>query len=78
MSKELADRIVECGVGYTRAFSDGIYYCISSPNEAMHADEFVNDGRVVLALMEKMKGNVSLAVAICEACCTAIEQSKQT
>jgi len=52
-SEALAKRVVALGVGYSRPFSDGTYFCIDSPNNSLPADEFINDGRVVLAMMEK-------------------------
>jgi len=46
----LADRIVKCGVG--EKWDDS--YLIDNLRPTKSADEFCEDGRVVLAMMEKM------------------------
>ena len=51
--KELADRVVALGVGHK--VSD-IHYALYNTNRIgieMLTDQFINDGRVMLALMEK-------------------------
>ncbi len=59
--QELADRIVGHGVGYKFRPSPGSY-CVHANcdwDTALIASEFVRDGRVVLAMMEKV-GNLEI------------------
>jgi len=109
VSKELADRVVALGVGKAnQIYPDalGRFYQIDPDADwqtSVNAESFVNDGRVVLALMEKCQAifierlndtkwacradkaygertrewfdRGSLAPAIIEACCDALEQA---
>jgi len=103
--KELAKRVVALGVG-SHDPNDSAYYWFKLAT--FDARRFVNDGRVVLALMEKcshidaywddtgwscdvvgafhnrklgshdgMVSRSSIAVAIIEACCNALEQANE-
>lgn len=85
----LAQRIVALGLAEYDSYNTN-YYRFGST--LFTAEALVNDGRVVLALMEKYlpsmipiteaynlwdKGCISLAIAICEACCDALETDGQ-
>lgn len=54
MSKELADRIVALGVG-SKHFGKYAHTRLSTIHDMTSPDQFVNDGRVMLALMEKVR-----------------------
>jgi len=71
MSKELADRVVALGIG--RAYDDtpdnDLFFfdgCMYDDigESAVIAESFVNDGRVVLALMEKCLSNKTIHIAM--------------
>ena len=54
---ELAQAIVSCGVGHrikSKTFLDGMY-TVPKNRTALPADNFIRDGCVVLAMMEKCK-----------------------
>lgn len=110
---KLAQRILAQGIGWQGEYPKscdgvGFYHIGDEYSEGMIAELFCQDGRVVLALMEKVwsKGihliiekagiivplgitpngetistgavvDESLAVAICEACCEALEEDDE-
>ena len=64
-AKELADRVVALGVGHK--VSD-IHYALYNTNRIgieMLTDQFINDGRVMLALMEKcLASGIDLSMSL--------------
>ena len=68
MSKELADRVVKLGIGQHQHFPEGDrdagdWYGYDSTGDT--AETFVRDGRVVLALMEKLDAGQELTIICC-------------
>jgi len=79
---ELAQRVVALGVGQYDQWNKIFPYLAPESTSWDDARDFCNDGRVVLAMMEKAfpngcivarRGGISLAVAILTACCDALE-----